>query len=205
MPGAQKCTLKDVACLTKYAWKPKIGFRSRSLSFEFSELDFAWLWPSWPSPDLDPGPELDNKQTDRYQLSLISCQRHKRPTYLSFFSPGCDGWALHYTGLWTCCSAARSPLPHSWIIRGKYESQVLWVLTNESQVLWVLTNQRQVLWVLPGLPGPGPGHSVSGPGARNLRSELATDSVLPPPGSEINLSWVMLSHIGYFFDDIIQI
>ena len=25
--------------------------RSKSLSFEFSELDFSWLWPSWPSPD----------------------------------------------------------------------------------------------------------------------------------------------------------
>ena len=42
-----------------------------------------------------------------------------------------------------------------------------------------------IMIVLPGLPGPGPGHSVSGPGARNLRSELATDSVLPPPGTEL--------------------
>ena len=39
------------------------------------------------------------------------------------------------------------------------------------------------LSLTPGLPGPGPGHSVSGPGARNLRSELATDSVLPAPES----------------------
>lgn len=37
-----------------------------------------------------------------------------------------------------------------------------------------------LLSLTPGLPGPG--HSVSGPGARNLRSELATDSVLPAPG-----------------------
>ena len=25
--------------------------RSKSLSFEFSELDFAWFWPSWSWPD----------------------------------------------------------------------------------------------------------------------------------------------------------
>ena len=48
---------------------------SRSLSFEFSELDLTWLRHSWPSPDFHltftwpgPGPELDNK-TYRYRLT----------------------------------------------------------------------------------------------------------------------------------------
>ena len=30
----------------------RVLLRSKSLSFEFSELDLTWLWPSWPSPDL---------------------------------------------------------------------------------------------------------------------------------------------------------
>ena len=29
----------------------RVLLRSRSLSFAFPELDFAWLWRSWPSPD----------------------------------------------------------------------------------------------------------------------------------------------------------
>ena len=36
--------------------KNRVMLRSKSLSFELSELDFAWLWPSWPSPDLHPSP-----------------------------------------------------------------------------------------------------------------------------------------------------
>ena len=38
--------------------KNRVLLRSTSLSFEFSKLDFSWLWPSSPSPD--PWPELDN-------------------------------------------------------------------------------------------------------------------------------------------------
>ena len=41
----------------------RVLLRCKSLSFEFSELDFAWLCPSWPSPALTwpgPWPELDN-------------------------------------------------------------------------------------------------------------------------------------------------
>ena len=61
-----------------------VWLRSKSLSFEFSELDFVWLWPSWPSPDPhltwtwpEPGPELD-KNIINFFNNNIKCNNKQQ-------------------------------------------------------------------------------------------------------------------------------
>ena len=50
-----------------------VWLRSKSLSFEFSELYFAWLWPSWPSPDLDLDLSLTKMLVQACYKKLVLC------------------------------------------------------------------------------------------------------------------------------------